>query len=148
MEFDKLLVLLMIIFTIGIFVVDFYPKEKVCFVESKDCFWVDVAKTLDERQQGLMGVKSLGNKEGMLFVFPESGNHSFWMKDTLIELDIVWINSDREVVYVEHGAMPCLVEECEVYSPGIDSGYVLEVKGGRMNELGLGIGSKINELPQ
>ena len=146
MEFDKLLVLLMIIFTIGIFVVDFYPRENVCF--GNDCFWVDVAETQNERQKGLMGVSSLGGKEGMLFVFPETGNYSFWMKDTLIELDIIWLNSDREVVYIQESAKPCLVGECEFYISDLESKYVLEVNGGKMKELGLGIGDRINELPR
>ncbi len=143
MEFDKLLVLIMVIFTIGIFVVDFYPMEKVCFENTNSCFWVDVAKTQSERQEGLMGVKSLGAKEGMLFVFPEEGNYSFWMKNTLIELDIVWLNSEREVIYIEHSALPCLVKNCEVYGPKAESKWVLEVRGGRMKELGLSASEKI-----
>ena len=148
MEFDNLLVLLMIIFTIGLFALDFYPKEKVCFEDTKDCFWVDVVDNVEGRQNGLMDVKFLGGKEGMLFVFPETGNYSFWMKNTLIELDIVWVNSEKKVAYIEHSALPCLVENCEIYNPEVESKYVLEVRGGRMNELGIVIGEEINELPR
>jgi len=63
---------------------------------------VKEAKTQEERAKGLSGIKSLPKDEGMLF-YLDNPNPSFWMKDTLIPLDIVFINSDNEVISVASG---------------------------------------------
>lgn len=83
------------------------------------------AKTEEEKQKGLQGVKSLPEDEGMLFYFDEPGEYSFWMKDTDIPLDIIFINSDEEVTKV-YKASPH--DETLVSSP--DTLYVLEVNQG------------------
>lgn len=61
---------------------------------------VKEAKTPEEREKGLQGVKELPEDEGMLFYFDEPTKVSMWMKDTLIPLDIIYINQDQEVSYV------------------------------------------------
>ena len=63
---------------------------------------VKEAKTKEERSKGLSGIKELPEDEGMLF-YLDDPNPSFWMKDTLIPLDIVFINDDCEVISVHHG---------------------------------------------
>ncbi len=113
--------------------------EKVCF--SEKCFDVEVADSSAEREQGLMNRESLAENSGMLFVFDSEGKHSFWMKDTLIALDMIWINSDMEVVDVQ-GADPCVTEECEVYTPASEALYVLEINYGVAESLGIAKGSK------
>ena len=64
---------------------------------------VDVALTEEEHEKGLQGVKNLKDNEGMLFVFPEPQQVSFWMKDTDIPLDIIFIDEDLEVISVAKG---------------------------------------------
>ena len=59
------------------------------------CFDAEVAVTAAERSRGLMYREVLAGDRGMLFVFPEEGPHSFWMKNTRIELDIIFIAADR-----------------------------------------------------
>ena len=66
-------------------------------------FKVKIAKTDEERIKGLQGVKKLPEDEGMLFIFDEPQTVDFWMKDTYIPLDIVFINDDCEVVSVYKG---------------------------------------------
>lgn len=61
------------------------------------------AKTKEERSKGLSGIKELSKDEGMIFYFDEPQTVSFWMKDTLIPLDIIFINSDNEVISVHEG---------------------------------------------
>ena len=65
---------------------------------NKKVYNVKVAQTEEEMEKGLQGVKALKDDEGMLFVFPESQEVSFWMKDTDIPLDIIFINEDLEVI--------------------------------------------------
>lgn len=66
-------------------------------------YTVKVAKTEEERQKGLQGVKELPKDEGMLFIFDEPDTVGMWMKDTLIPLDIIFINEDMEVISVYKG---------------------------------------------
>ncbi|KYK25437.1 hypothetical protein AYK26_06225 [Euryarchaeota archaeon SM23-78] len=87
---------------------------------------VEIAKTPAERAQGLMYREELCEKCGMLFVFPEEDRQSFWMKNTYLPLDMVFINSDFEVVDVLRAA-PCTQEPCKNYVPKEKALYVLEV---------------------
>lgn len=61
---------------------------------------VEVARTPEERAQGLMGRTRLGREEGMLFIFEDEGYHSFWMKDTLIPLSIAFIDREGRIVHI------------------------------------------------
>ena len=77
---------------------------------------VEIADTPEKRAEGLMFRDHLNENSGMFFVFDEESSHSFWMKNTLIPLDIIWINADKKVVYIKHKAQPCN-EECESFYP-------------------------------
>lgn len=83
---------------------------------------VKVASTDKEREKGLQGVKSLPKDEGMLFIYDEPQKVSMWMKDTLIPLDIVFINEDQEVIQVNEG-----VPEDEHLMTAQNVSFVLEV---------------------
>lgn len=86
---------------------------------------VKEAKTEEEKEKGLQGVTELPEDEGMLFYFDEGENASMWMKDTLIPLDIIFINDDEKVVYVGEG-----VPNTETIMTVPDVAYVLEVNKG------------------
>lgn len=115
--------------------------EKVCF--KQHCFVVEIAATQEQREQGLMFRKSLERDRGMLFVFTEEQTHSFWMKNTEIPLDIVWLNRNKEVVFIKENAKPCILEDCPVWSPDEKAIYVLEVNAGVVEDLGLEAGDKL-----
>ena len=115
--------------------------NSVCFNEN--CFEVEIADSDEERQRGLMFRETLDRDKGVLFVFEEEGNYLFWMKDTLIPLDIIWINSDLEVVYITN-AVPCVTERCLTYGPEEDALYVLEVNSGVSGEIGLEVGDRVD----
>ena len=59
---------------------------------------VEIADTPEKQEKGLMGRKSLPENQGMLFIYDEPQDLSYWMKDTLISLDIIFIDDDMEVV--------------------------------------------------
>jgi uncharacterized membrane protein (UPF0127 family) len=69
------------------------------YIHQKE-IWVEVAKTPEERNHGLMGRKHLGKDEGMLFIFEAEDYHGFWMKDTLIPLSIDFIDKDGRIVWI------------------------------------------------
>lgn len=117
--------------------------EQVCIRET--CFAVDLADTPQAREHGLMGVERLGENEGMVFVFESEGSYTFWMKDTLIPLDMIWIGRDGRVIYVQKDAQPCTADPCAVYGPpaGSRALYVLEVPGGTAERLGIAAGDEV-----
>lgn len=98
---------------------------------------VEVAKTEEEKVKGLQGKTSLAPDEGMLFVYDEPDTIAFWMKDTEIPLDIVFINEDEEVISVKQGEPndETLLEEDNVM-------YVLEVNQGS----GIQPGDELDEV--
>jgi len=102
----------------------------------------ELAYTDANRARGLMFRESLPEDAGMLFVFPNMDTNLFWMKNTLIPLDILWLNERKEIIYIVT-APPCKVDPCESYGPLQKSLYVLEVKAGFANRHKLQIGSQI-----
>jgi hypothetical protein len=109
---------------------------------------VEIANTEKERQTGLMFRESLCDDCGMLFVFEQEGLYGFWMKNTLIPLDIIFIDADFDVVDIFH-AVPCAGNVCDSYTPRQKALYVLEVNGNRFNETIIGKKVKIfyNQRP-
>ena len=91
---------------------------------------VDLAQTISEKEIGLSARESIGDNEGMLFVFPETSLHRFWMNDTLIPLDMIWFDDDKTVIFIQSHVPPCLKDPCLTYGPPKESRYVLEVNAG------------------
>jgi uncharacterized protein len=91
----------------------------------------DIAATDEQRTKGLSVKDRLDENEAMLFVFDYEAEHTFWMKNMKFPIDIIWIDSDKTVVYIEHNVEPCSTELfCPTYRPDHDSLYVLEAIGG------------------
>jgi len=91
----------------------------------------DVAATSDQRSKGLSIKDALNENEGMLFVFSEGREHSFWMKNMNFPIDIIWISEHHEVVHVEHSLEPCEPDSfCPTHKPDRNSLYVLEMVAG------------------
>ena len=116
-------------------------KNFACF--KNRCFIVEIAKTEQERKQGLMFRESLAQNKGMLFIFQEENIYPFWMKNTLIPLDIIWVDSNNEVVAIAKNTEPCK----NIYCPNIDplkkAKYVLEVNAGITDKTDLKLGDKL-----
>lgn len=108
-------------------------------------FRVAVADTPALRSQGLMGVTELGTREGMLFVFTEDVATGFWMKDTLIPLDIAYFDADG--LFVDGFTMvPCTEDPCTVYTPAGRYRYAVEAGEGQL--VGVGPGSILVPDPE
>jgi uncharacterized protein len=97
---------------------------------------VEIVDTEELRQKGLSGRRDLGLNEGMLFGFDYSSiDRCFWMNDMNFAIDIVWLNSEKEVVFFKENVLPETYPE--LFCPDESSQYVLEVKAGRALELGI-----------
>ena len=101
---------------------------------------VEVADTDEKRKQGLMHREELLPDTGMLFVFAEEAQHSFWMKNTNISLDILFINSNKEIVYIEQGTTPLSLTPI---SPEETSRYVVEVNAGFTAANSVNVGDRV-----
>ncbi len=109
-------------------------KDKVnC--EASECplgdktFFVEIVKTPESRQKGLMFRENLPKNQGMFFVFDKSAIYNFWMPNVNFPLDIVWIDEDFQVVDIKT-ADPCLeqnTQKCPSFVPKAMAKYVLEV---------------------
>ncbi len=133
-----------IVFVLAASVFYFFFLEKketrVCFKDK--CFDVEIAANNEDRARGLMFREHLDRDSGMLFVYEKVGVYSFWMKNTLIPLDMIWMNEEKEVVYIQSNAAPCKTTQCPTYNPNKSALYVLELNGGVANESGIAIGDK------
>jgi uncharacterized membrane protein (UPF0127 family) len=103
----------------------------------------ELAVTDEERAQGLMFRERLDPGQGMLFVFDEEGLYSFWMKNTKISLDLLWLDRSRTIVHLEPNVPPCLADPCPTYSTRIPALYVLELKSGAAAEHHLRLQDKL-----
>lgn len=106
-------------------------------------FGIEVVADDEQRAQGLMFRDHLRPNTGMLFVFPSDGEYSFWMKNTLIPLDMLWIDVNQTVVHVKHDVQPCRTDDCPTYSPGVSARYVLELAAGEAKKHNLKAGDKL-----
>jgi uncharacterized membrane protein (UPF0127 family) len=111
-----------------------YDIERV--VINGNAFNVELATTREERSEGLMFREDLPEEEGMLFIFDAEEVYSFWMMNTYIPLDIIWMDAGREIVYIERDAQPC-GEICTPIDPNTKAKYVLEINGGLSDEMGI-----------
>lgn len=107
---------------------------------NRHVFAVELAVTPDEQARGLMYRERMANDAGMLFLFPERDHRAFWMKNTLISLDLLFIDTDGRIRKVHHRAVPGSLET-------IPSDYpvsaVLEINGGLAKRLGIKAGDKV-----
>ena len=103
-------------------------------------FQSEIADTPLERQKGLMFRTSMGEKEGMLFLFADEAPRSFWMHNTLIPLDMIFIRADRTVLGVVENAEPKTDTSRAVEGA---SQFVLEINGGAAKKHGIAAGQSM-----
>lgn len=103
-------------------------------------FSVEVADDAGERAQGLMHRDSMATSAGMLFVYDHPQFVSFWMRNTLIPLDMLFIDASGVIKHIHENALP--LDETAI--PGGDGiQYVLEINGGLSSRLGIEVGSEL-----
>lgn len=100
-------------------------------------FTVTVADTPEERGRGLMFVEEMGTLEGMLFVYEQPQNATFWMRNTLIPLDMLFAGPDGTILTLHENAIP--LDETTI-NGGSGIKYVLEINGGMASRLGIAAG--------
>ncbi len=121
-----------------------YEGKTVEFLTGKGnvSFGVEVADTPVKRTIGLMNRSALNEKVGMLFIFDTEQIVSFWMKNTLIPLDMIFISAGKKIVHIERNTQPCKILDCQTYSSEKPAKYVVEISGGLTEKLGIKEGDK------
>ena len=114
-------------------------------------FRVEIADTDELRARGLMYRESMAENEGMVFIFDTPGSYPFWMKNTLIPLDMIWVDADRRVVFIAPSVPPCKADPCPNFpaTPPPPALYVVEVVSGFAKKHGVKVGDQLvfNRIP-
>jgi uncharacterized membrane protein (UPF0127 family) len=115
-----------------------FRSGRAADTEQLATFYVEIASTDSERERGLMYRRTMQDDWGMLFVYPQDGLHSFWMKNTYIPLDMIFLHSSGQVACIIEGAAPLTLEPrpCDKLSR-----YVLELNAGTARKRGVKIGA-------
>lgn len=111
-------------------------KDVVITKSNTEAFTVHawVATTTSQQEQGLMYVTSMANDHGMLFISPAEQVQYFWMKNTFIPLDMIFINKNHVIVSIVQNATPCKTQSCKIYTSVQPAMAVLEVNAGYSKE--------------
>jgi len=133
--------LIIIISAIGLRIVNFVTKRGEIEIKSK-VFKIEILKNEWELAKGLSGRESLAENKGLLFVFPSSEKHGFWMRGMKFPIDIIWIDNG-EVIDIKQNAPIPLTQNYETYSPSAPANYVLEINAGLSEKYGFKVGDKV-----
>jgi uncharacterized membrane protein (UPF0127 family) len=117
-------------------------EERIKVVIGGESFRIEVARTEEQKRQGLMNRRSLGDREGMIFVYETDQHLAFWMKNTTIPLTMAFLSKDGQILQIEQLkplSLKSVVSERAVR-------YGLELPAGVLDELGVGVGDRV-ELP-
>ena len=105
-------------------------------------FEIEIARTSEEHQKGLMFRESMPENHGMLFIFDGEQEREFWMKNTLIPLDMLFIGKDMKVVEIKADVPQCITDPCPIYKSK-PAKYVLEINGGAAEKNGIKLSSEV-----
>lgn len=136
----KALLLVLVVIVSGCMAAERLDNAAIVTIKTRESkqikFAVEVPGTDEDFKKGLMFRESLDDGRGMLFAYPDSAVRSFWMKNTLIPLDMLFID-ENFVIRKIHQAVPCEQDPCPSYKSGVPVKYVLEVRGNLAREKGV-----------
>lgn len=132
--------IILVLFIIFLFV---RPTNKKIVLPNNQIIKIEVADSALKRAKGLMYRKHLDENTGMLFIFDDQVKHIFWMKNTLIPLDMIWMNENFKIVDITGDVQPCTTTSCQTYMPASPAKYVLEVNGGYSKKQSIKIGDTL-----
>ena len=118
------------------------PRGEVLFPD-KTKVTVEISDTEEKRQRGLMFREHLAPTDGMVFIFEQPGNYPFWMKNTLIPLDMIWLDENARIVWIAESVPPCKADPCPSYDHKGRAMYVVEVVSGFAKEHKLKVGDQL-----
>ena len=155
--YKYLVIVLIIVFAVFMIINNFFPGKKkdnefifkkngvLTFTDStgnvKDKIDIQIAETDFDRQLGLMFRKSMGENQGMLFIFPEATVQSFWMRNTYISLDMIFVNSEKKIITIHRNTK---ILSDQSYQSTEQAKYVIEVDAGFADKFNIIVGDKVD----
>lgn len=118
------------------------PRFISMFIGEEE-FLVEIADTNEKKALGLMFRKEIPDNFGMLFIYSDEDYRGIWMKNTLVSLDLIYLNSLKEIIEIICNVPPCKKDPCETYISKDRAQYVLELKGNRAKSLKIKEGDRI-----
>ena len=137
----KLILILLILSLIFIVSCGSNDYDKACF--DGKCIELEAMRTLDEKQKGLMFREFLEENKGLLFLYEEEGERDFWMKNVKLPIDIIWLDKENKIIYIEHDVPPCQEDPCPIYSLNKKAMNVIEVNSGFTSENNINVGDEV-----
>jgi uncharacterized membrane protein (UPF0127 family) len=117
------------------------PINKIDQISISRHIWrVEIADNDQEREKGLSGWANLDKNTGLLFVFDQEEHHSFWMKDMLLPIDMIFLDKDWRIVLIESNLSPASFPK--MFGTAVKSQYVLEVNANEAVSYNLKLGDK------
>lgn len=110
-----------------------HPKNLVTLKISGQTIYLEKADTPEARQKGLSGRKTLAKNRGMLFIFDKPDTYCMWMKDTQIDLDILWLDENKVVTKIHKNVQPSTYPNS--FCPEKPAKYVVELRAGMVQKL-------------
>ncbi len=133
--------------SIGVLAIYYYFNPLTPKLEIRNqTFTVEYAVTENEKRQGLSGRDKLPDNHGMIFVYRDKQQYSFWMKDMKFALDFIWIDDTKIVDITENVPPPLSGKPPETVSPKQPVNRILEVNAGTVERLGIQIGDTVTFL--
>ncbi|MFA5386168.1 MAG: DUF192 domain-containing protein [Candidatus Paceibacterota bacterium] len=143
--FAALILLILIFFFFAFYsVLQKIKITPVSFPQHNLNIQAETAKNPYQLAKGLMFRKSLDENKGMLFTFPNEAYRSFWMKNTKIPLDLIFISKDKKIVDIKENFLPCSQTLCPSYKSILPAKYVLEVNAGFVQKNKVLIGEEMS----
>ena len=142
-----ILIALMLFAGLGSNFKSLFQGEEFYVVIKEQKIYVEIADSPEEKKQGLSGRESLAEDRGMLFIYPELGNYSFWMREMKFNLDFVFINDQKVVDLKENIPFPQEGEEPEMIETEMEFDKVLEINQGMIEKIGIKIGDEATFSP-
>lgn len=103
-------------------------------------YYLKAARTADEQTKGLSGTKELASNRGMIFLYEDTAERCFWMKDMNYAIDMIWVDESYKVTAIEHGVRPDSYPKTFCH----DAHYVIELNAGEASKAGLKQGQRLN----
>jgi len=121
------------------------PLETINITINNKKFDLEVAKSLNQKSQGLSNRSSLCPNCGMIFIYPKEGIYPFWMKETLIPLDMIWVNKNGIVtdIVTANPEPNTPITKLTLYRNTSPAQYIIELNANQSQEIKLKIGDQI-----
>ena len=123
----------------GVFIVYSFIRPATALYLGDGVFKADIAHNQATREKGLGGVDSMAADRALILAFPSDAKWPIWMKGMKVSIDIVWLDSDKKVIYIVKNA-PADGGEAALYAPKSNAKYVVEVPAGTVEKKNIVIG--------